>query len=187
MKSFTEATPYFSHQIIWISISFFIIFSLSYIDFRFLKRTDVLVALFFIFSGLLLFLFIAGHTSNGAKSWFSFGRFSFEPSDMMKLVVILMLAKYFSRRHVEIDNFKHIFISSLYALIPFLLVFLQPDFGSATFCNNYLRLHASRSSKQAARCSQSVGCKFSLARPVPTILPVFPGKHRTRAVPVFLQ
>ena len=42
-----------------------------------------------------------------------------------------MLAKYFSRRHVEIDNFKHIFISGLYALIPFLLVFLQPDFGGA--------------------------------------------------------
>lgn len=42
-----------------------------------------------------------------------------------------MLAKYFSRRHVEIDNFKHIFISGLYALIPFLLVFFQPDFGSA--------------------------------------------------------
>jgi rod shape determining protein RodA len=42
-----------------------------------------------------------------------------------------MLSKYFSRRHVEIDNFKHIFISGLYAFIPFLLVFLQPDFGSA--------------------------------------------------------
>ena len=50
---------------------------------------------------------------------------------MMKLVVILMLAKYFSRRHVEINDFKHIFISGLYALIPFLLVLLQPDFGSA--------------------------------------------------------
>jgi rod shape determining protein RodA len=49
----------------------------------------------------------------------------------MKLVVILMLAKYFSRRHVEINNFKHIFISGIYALIPFLLVFFQPDFGSA--------------------------------------------------------
>lgn len=131
MKSFTEATPYFTHQLIWIGIAFVAMFSLSYIDFRFLKRTDVLVTIFLFFSGLLLLLFIAGHTSNGAKSWFNFGGFSFQPSDMMKLVVILMLAKYFSRRHVEIDNFKHIFISGLYALIPFLLVFLQPDFGGA--------------------------------------------------------
>jgi rod shape determining protein RodA len=87
--------------------------------------------LFLVFSGLLGLLFFLGKISNGAQSWFSFGAFSFQPSDMIKLVVILMLAKYFSRRHVEIRNIKHIFISGLYALIPFLLVFLQPDFGSA--------------------------------------------------------
>jgi len=131
MKSFTENTPYFSHQLVWILISFVVLFALSFVDFRFLKRTDVLVILFLLFSGLLLLLFFLGHSSNGAQSWFSFGGFSFQPSDMMKLVVILMLAKYFSRRHIEIGNFKHIFISGLYAFIPFLLVFLQPDFGSA--------------------------------------------------------
>ncbi len=136
MKSFTEETPFFMHQLIWIAISFAVFFSFSFIDFRFLKRTGVLVTLFLFFSGLLLLLFVLGHTSNGATSWFSLGGFSFQPSDMMKLVVILMLAKYFSRRHVEIHNFKHIFISGLYALIPFMLVFLQPDFGSAMiiFC-----------------------------------------------------
>lgn len=131
MNSFTESTPYFSHQLMWIGISFSVFFILSYADFRFLKRTEVLVAIFGFFSLLLVLLFFFGHTSNGAQSWFSFGGFTFQPSDMMKLVVILMLAKYFSRRHVEIDNFKHIFISGLYAFIPFLLVFLQPDFGSA--------------------------------------------------------
>ncbi|MFA5773658.1 MAG: rod shape-determining protein RodA [Candidatus Paceibacterota bacterium] len=131
MKSFTGETSFFNHQLIWIGISFVFLFSFSFIDFRFLKRTDVLVVLFLIFSGLLLLLFFLGHTSNGAQSWFSFGGFSFQPSDTIKLIVILMLAKYFSRRHIEIRNFKHIFISGIYALIPFLLVFLQPDFGSA--------------------------------------------------------
>lgn len=131
MKSFTSDTPFFSHQLIWISLSFFVFFFLSFIDFRFLKRTEVLVAIFGIFSGILILLFIVGHVANGAQSWFSFGGFSFQPADMMKLVVILMLAKYFSRRHIEIGNFKHIFISGIYAFIPFILVFLQPDFGSA--------------------------------------------------------
>lgn len=131
MKSFTEDTPFFSHQLMWIAISFAVLLIFSYIDFRFLKRTEVLVALFGFFSGLLLLLFILGSVANGAQSWFSFGGFSFQPSDMMKLIVVLMLAKYFSRRHIEIGNFKHIFISGIYALIPFMLVFLQPDFGSA--------------------------------------------------------
>jgi rod shape determining protein RodA len=131
MKSFTGETSFFNHQLIWIGISFVFLLSFSFIDFRFLKRTDVLVTLFIIFSGLLLLLFFFGHTAGGAQSWFSLGGFSFQPSDMIKLVVILMLAKYFSRRHIEIGNFKHIFISGIYAFIPFLLVFLQPDLGSA--------------------------------------------------------
>jgi rod shape determining protein RodA len=49
----------------------------------------------------------------------------------MKVVLVLVLAKYFSRRHIEIARVKHIFISGLYALVPFLLVLVQPDFGSA--------------------------------------------------------
>lgn len=131
MKSFTNESLFFNHQLMWIVVSCFVFFLFSYIDFRFLKRTDVLVSLFGLFSGLLLLLYVVGSAANGAQSWFSFGFFSFQPSDMMKLVVILMLAKYFSRRHIEIENFKHILITGLYAFIPFLLVAMQPDFGSA--------------------------------------------------------
>lgn len=131
MKSFTEDTSFFSHQLMWVLISFSSLFIFSFLDFNFLKRTDILVIIYLIFSGLLLLLFIIGNTAKGAQSWFSLGGFSFQPSDVMKLIVILMLSKYFSRRHVEIENFKHLLISGLYAFIPFILVFLQPDFGSA--------------------------------------------------------
>lgn len=134
MKSFVPSAggdTFFEKQVIWLVLSFVVFFVFSMIDFRFLKRTEVLVYLFSIFSGILLLLFILGHVSHGAKSWFSFGGFSFQPADMMKLVVVLILSKYFSRRHVEIGNIKHIFISAIYAFVPFLLVFLQPDFGSA--------------------------------------------------------
>lgn len=134
MNSFTPAEGtgnFFNKQIIWVLLSFAVFFIFSFVDFRFLKRTDVLMFLFLLFSGILLALFIFGNIIHGAKSWFSFGSLSFQPADMMKLVLILLLAKYFSRRHVEIKNIKHIFISGLYALIPFLLILLQPDFGSA--------------------------------------------------------
>jgi rod shape determining protein RodA len=131
MKSFTGAGTIFTKELVWIGISLAVFFSASFVDFRFLRRTDVLVSLFLFFSFLLLILFGLGHVAKGAKSWFNFGGFSFQPSDMMKLVVILMLAKYFSRRHVEIASPKHIAVSALYAFIPFLLVFLQPALGSA--------------------------------------------------------
>jgi rod shape determining protein RodA len=49
----------------------------------------------------------------------------------MKLVLILLLAKYFTRRHVEIAHIRHIIVSGIYAAIPFVLVALHPDLGSA--------------------------------------------------------
>jgi rod shape determining protein RodA len=136
MTSFNGANHLAIKQLTWAAISLVIFFIVSQFDVRVFKRTGILVGLFLFFSFLLVILFILGHTSNGAQSWFSFGSFSFQPSDFMKIIVILMLAKYFSRRHVEIAHFKHVVISGMYAAIPFLLVFLQPDFGSAMviFC-----------------------------------------------------
>lgn len=134
MKGFTpldQGGAFFGKQIIWVIASFIIFFLFSFLDFRFLKRTDVLITIFLLNSIALLALFIVGHVSHGAKSWFNFGFFSFQPVDTMKLVLVLILAKYFSRRHVEIGDIKHIFISGFYAFIPFILVLFQPDFGSA--------------------------------------------------------
>ncbi len=134
MKSFVpieSSGDFFSKQILWVSISLAVFLIFSFIDFGFLKRTNVLVFIFLAVSFILLLLFILGSVSNGAQSWFDFGFFSFQPADMMKLVLVLMLAKYFSRRHVEIRDTKHIFISFFYTVIPLILVLLQPDFGSA--------------------------------------------------------
>ncbi|MFA6077270.1 MAG: rod shape-determining protein RodA [Candidatus Paceibacterota bacterium] len=134
MKSFAPLEDYgefFNKQIIWILVGFSVFFIFSFMDFRFLKRTEVLVFIFLLNSLILLALFVLGNVSHGAKSWFSFGLFSFQPVDMMKLVLVLILAKYFSRRHVEIGDIKHIFISGFYAFVPFILVLFQPDFGSA--------------------------------------------------------
>src|SRR3989338_9179809 len=110
MKSFTpleNAGEFFSRQIIWVLLGFTIFFIFSFIDFRFLKRTDVLVTIFILNSLILLSLFIVGYVSHGAKSWFNFGLFYFQPVDVMKLVLVLILSKYFSRRHVEIRDIKH--------------------------------------------------------------------------------
>src|SRR5262249_8378083 len=51
--------------------------------------------------------------------------------EFVKLALIIVLAKYFSRRHIEIRNIRHVLVSGLYAGIVFALVAIQPDFGSA--------------------------------------------------------
>ncbi len=131
MNSFSGENYFFEKQLIWASISVAVFFIFSFFDFRFLKRTGVLVSLFAVGIGLLVLLFALGSIAGGAQSWFKFGGFSFQPSDPVKLLVILVLAKYFSKRHIEIRNIRHIVVSGLYAAVPALIVFFQPDFGSA--------------------------------------------------------
>jgi rod shape determining protein RodA len=131
MGSFGPENSYFYKQIIWIVISVIIFFILSSFDYRFLKRTGVVVTIFIFAVFLLLALFIVGKVAGGAQSWFDFGGISFQPADFIKLIIIILLSKYFSKRHIEIANVRHIFVSGFYVFIVFALVILQPDFGSA--------------------------------------------------------
>jgi rod shape determining protein RodA len=131
MNSLGEGTDYFSRQLMWIGISLIIFFIISMVDVRFLRKSNTVISLYLIGIGMLLALFIAGSTVKGATSWLDLGGFSLQPADFMKLILVIVLAKYFSRRHQEIKHPKHIFISAAYMVIPFILIFLQPDTGSA--------------------------------------------------------
>ena len=131
MSSFTGEEHYFSRQIVWLCVSIGIFFLISFVDFRFLKKTGVVISIYGFAFVLLVALFILGHVSKGAQSWFSVGGVSFQPADLVKLSIIILLAKYFSKRHIEIANIRHIFVSGFYVFIAFLLVLFQPDFGSA--------------------------------------------------------
>jgi rod shape determining protein RodA len=131
MNSFVDTTLFFEKQLIWFGVSILVFIILSLIDFKFLRRTQVVVWLYLIAVGLLSTLFMLGSVYKGAQSWLTIGGFTFQPVDFSKLILILVLAKYFSRRHIEIKNIRHILVSGVYAFILFALVALQPDFGSA--------------------------------------------------------
>jgi len=131
MYSYGDEAIYFQRQLLWLMVSVVVFFIFSAIDFRFLRRTEVVVSVFLIMCALLAALFLFGTMVKGAQSWFSFGLFSFQPSDPAKIAVVIILAKYFTKRHREIAHLRHIIISGFYTFIVFILVFLQPDFGSA--------------------------------------------------------
>jgi len=131
MSSFTADQYHFDRQLIWIAISLAVFLLCSFVDWRFLRRSGMIASLYLIFIVVLSSLFVLGTVAKGAKSWFTIGGAGVEPADFMRIVMIAMLAKYFSRRHVEIAHIRHIIVSGLYALVPFILILLQPDFGSA--------------------------------------------------------
>ncbi len=131
MYSFTGDNSFAAHQLVWIVFSLVIFFGASALDARVLRSTWVSVVLFALSIALLGSLFLLGKISHGAESWLSFGAFSFQPSDLAKVALIVILAKYFSRRHIEIANVRHILISGAYASVFFILVLVHPDLGSA--------------------------------------------------------
>lgn len=130
MKSFGEGADYFfPRQLIWIFISIFVFFVFSRIDWRIFKNS-LLTAIIYLFGVLILTLLLLGG-SGKIESWFQFYSFSIQPSEPMKIILILVLAQYLSKRHIEISHIRHIIVSGIYALAPISLVFFQPDLGSA--------------------------------------------------------
>ncbi|MBI4239982.1 rod shape-determining protein RodA [Candidatus Uhrbacteria bacterium] len=80
---------------------------------------------------LLVALLFFGTTIRGTKGWLYFGSFAFQPAELAKIGLILILARYFSSYTRQIGQFRHILLSGLLAALPIGLVFVQPDFGSA--------------------------------------------------------
>ena len=131
MSSFSGDNYFLSHQLIWIILGLCVFFVASNIDWRFLRRSSIVASLYVAVLFLLLSLFVFGTIVKGSQSWFSFGLFAIQPVDLAKLVFVITMAKYFSRRHIEIAHYRHILVSGLYAFLLFLAVAAQPDFGSA--------------------------------------------------------
>jgi rod shape determining protein RodA len=131
MSSLDPADPFFVRQLVWIAVGLVAFFSASIIDWRFLRRSGVAAGLYGALLVPLVLLIVLGHAVKGAKSWIALGSLGIEPAEFVNLALIILLAKYFSRRHIEIANFRHIVVSGVYAGLIFVLVALQPDFGGS--------------------------------------------------------
>jgi rod shape determining protein RodA len=131
LYSHVGENAFFNRQLAWIIISTGLFFLAIIPDYRFLRTTN---AAFYFWLGIILMLIgvaFFGEDVMGARQRFDLGFFSLQVSDPAKLVLIILLAKYFAKRHEMIGDFKHALVSGIYTLSIFGLVFLQPDFGSA--------------------------------------------------------
>lgn len=127
-----SGSVFFEKQLIWLSVGFFFMLAAGFFDYRIFKNYSSSVAGIYLLAVLLLsLLFIFGSNIRGSLAWFQFGGVTFEPVELVKLILIITLAKYFSARHTEIYRWHHFIVSGLYAALPSFLVFVQPDFGSA--------------------------------------------------------
>lgn len=102
--SFGDTNLAFVKQSISLLIAVVVFFIASNIDIYFIKNSRFISLLYFISVALFILLIIIGSSYSGAQSWFSLGFFAFQPTDLSKLILVFVLAKYFFKRHVEISR-----------------------------------------------------------------------------------
>jgi len=125
-------TNLFYYQLLWFCLGFLIILITSQINWRWFATRKWFI---FSFYGLAIFLLIVvlffNQPIRGARSWLVLGFFRFQPSELVKVVLIMIYASFFARRHLEASVTRNIVVSFFYFLLPAILVFLQPNLGTA--------------------------------------------------------
>jgi len=111
-------------------IFFVMFFILSFISIRFWHNTSYLIYIFFFI--LLLGVKYFGLTSSGSQRWLNFYFMNLQPSELMKIGLILFLAKYYHRISIEnINKLSFLFTPIVAIIAPVLLVITQPDLGTS--------------------------------------------------------
>jgi rod shape determining protein RodA len=116
-------------QAAWVLIGITALFAVAAVDYRVLGENAPLIygATIVVLIAVLLF----GDTVSGAQSWFRFGPASIQPSEPAKLVIAVMLARYFSRIEQRYLTIGQILLAAGICGLPVVLVALQPDLGTA--------------------------------------------------------
>ncbi|MFN2260990.1 MAG: rod shape-determining protein RodA [Psychroflexus sp.] len=119
----------YGKQLIWIGLGVFITILILSVEAKFFEQFSSVIYIVAVISLGGLFLF--GKTIAGQTAWYSFGSFSIQPAEFVKTAVALVLAKYLSEINVDLKKFRSQIKAAGIIAIPFLLIMLQPDAGSA--------------------------------------------------------
>ena len=124
-----ENLIYFPTQFAAFIIGFVLLVVVSQLHMSFFQSVSKPV---YVFSVLLLILVLFfGDLSRGTMGWFKFGTLSFQPTELAKIGLIVMLGYLIVRQGRRFDKLQFVVLSVIFLLVPALLILLQPDLGSA--------------------------------------------------------
>lgn len=122
--------PWAVRHIIRFGVALLVMFGLAMIDIRYYYQCAY--AFYFVTLFLLFVVEITGHIGMGAQRWINLGLFKIQPSELMKIGMVLFLARYFSTTTLQnIRTIRGILIPAVMTVLPVGLICLQPDLGTA--------------------------------------------------------
>lgn len=121
--------PWALNQLVRFGVGFGVMLFFALIDIRVLMRYAYV---FYFFTLILLVIVeVGGHVGMGAQRWINFGFFKLQPSELMKIALVLALARFFHTSSLQsIESIKGIIPALLLALVPAGLIIIQPDLGT---------------------------------------------------------
>ena len=132
LTTFGDSFYFLKRQIIWFIVGFGAMLFFQEIDYRnYLKYTKIMLLMSIV---LLVVVFIPGigHTVKGSVRWVNLGFFKFQPSEFVKLFIVIYLVKVFSSDNSGVvNNVIQLLIPMLIVGVVFMLLMFQPDFGTA--------------------------------------------------------
>lgn len=124
-------SPVFFKQSLFTIIGLAVMIFFSFFNYRYLKNYSSVVFILYLLSIILLGLTFYSQEVRGTNSWIILGGLTFEPAELTKICFIILIAKYFSQRHIHINQPRHVLISGTYFAIPVVVMINQSDLGSA--------------------------------------------------------
>jgi len=120
----------FYKQIVFFAVGILLMIFFSLFDYRLVKNNSYLIlALYGLCVLSLLGLHFFAPIIKGTRGWYRVAGFNFDPMEPTKIVLLFLLAKYFSGRHIEMYKFRHIILSGFYVFAAAIFVFAKPDIG----------------------------------------------------------
>ena len=120
----------FYKQIVFFAVGLGLMVTVSFFDYRILRNNSYLILTLY---GICLLLLAGLHffapVIKGTRGWYKVGILSLDPIEPAKIVLVILLSKYFSMRHAQMYKFRQIVFSGLYVLFPAILIFIKPDLG----------------------------------------------------------
>ena len=119
----------YKKQVYWLILSSILALVASRLDYHLiLEQTPWLYGISIL---LLVGLLVAGHSIAGTRRWLQLGPMSFQVSEIVKLIIILVVAAYFADRRIEAVSWEDLLKLGIFAGLPAVLVALEPDLGTA--------------------------------------------------------
>jgi len=129
---FDNPYKFMTSQAIFLAIGLFVMYIVSKIDYKIYYKKANLILLSCLILLVLVLIPGIGSVRNGSRSWFGIGGFGIQPSEIAKIGLIIFTAKYLSKNEKEMRNIKTGILPILgVIMVFFILIMLEPDFGTA--------------------------------------------------------